>query len=173
LLLAAVSEFWQRLAPTLGEPQGTARGARDAAGAVSLARYSALLESKEEVGMDPTVRIEFDGNTGFWFELFGQDEVGPGTSVELEGGVRLTYTDAYIAKGIDAANWIEIALMIPPAAVSAAAIARTIAERLVRRGPEPDKVRRVEIQRRTVEFEEGEIRRVIEELIRELPADDA
>ena len=38
----------------------------------------------------------------------------PGTSVELEGGVRLTYADAYIAKGIDAANWIEIALMIPP-----------------------------------------------------------
>ena len=53
--------------------------------------------------------------------------------------------------------------------MSAAAIAKTIADRLVRRGPEPDKVRRVEIRRITVEFEEGEIRRVIEELIENSP----
>jgi len=132
-----------------------------------------LFRSEGSGQVEPIIRIEFEGGTAFWFDLFGQDEVGPGTSVKLEGGVLLTYTGAYIGKGIDAASWIEIALMIPPAIVSTAVVAKTIADRLVSRGPQPGNVRRLEIQRRTVEFEQGEIRRVIEETIRELPTGDA
>jgi hypothetical protein len=117
------------------------------------------------------IRIEFEGDGGFWFDLFGQGEVGPGTSVDLDGGTRLTYENAHIEKGIDAANWIEIALAIPIAVDATANIAQRISAWLVNHGPQRDKVTRLEIHRRTVEFEEDKITRVIEETIRELPGD--
>jgi hypothetical protein len=113
--------------------------------------------------VDIAIGIEYVGDSGFLFDLFAGDEVGPGSTVTLEDGTTITYDTAYMTKGFDATQWISLALQIPGAVVSAAVVVGW----LMKHGPSRERVKKTTIERTVVEFDEGEIRRVIEEKIEE------
>jgi hypothetical protein len=116
----------------------------------------------EARGTELRIRIEYVGAPDFWFDLLpDSDVVGPGATADMGEGATLTYSDAFMGKGADVLQWVELALQIPNALVSIGLIAHW----LITRGPKPDQVRGVTIEREKVEYSEGEIVRVIREKI--------
>lgn len=101
------------------------------------------------------------GGPNFLPALFGTKEVIPGSRVTLDDGSTITYEDAHELRSVDANTVIMLVIGIPGAVVSATRIASW----LVRRGPKREAVATMTINRLIVEYDEGEIRRVIDETI--------
>jgi hypothetical protein len=111
-----------------------------------------------------SIRIEID-TTGpnFLPELFDAEEVKEGAHVTFDDGSMITYAEKQEMRSIDAGVVIVIVLSIPGAVVST----KKIVSWLMKRGPKPEHVDTVLVDRHIVEYNEGEIQRVIDELIQE------
>jgi hypothetical protein len=99
----------------------------------------------------------------FLLDLFDTDRVSTGSLVTLDDGSTITYAGHHEIRSAGAADVIMIVLGIPAAVLSAT----EIASRLVKRGPKRDAVETLTINRHIVEYDEGEIRQVIDEIIEE------
>lgn len=111
-----------------------------------------------------TVEIEIH-TTGpnFLPDLFDAEEVTEGTHVTFADGSTITYSDTQYLRSIDVGAVIMIVLSIPATVLST----KEIVSWLVKRGPKPQHVDTLLIDRRIVEYTEGDIQRVIDELIQE------
>jgi hypothetical protein len=110
-----------------------------------------------------TIRLEMFMRDGpnFLPDLFGTDEVRAGSQVTLDDGSTITFEGADELRSASISDVIMLLLAIPPSVLSA----MEIASRLKGRGPKRDAIETLTIDRQIVEFDEGEIRRVIDEKI--------
>ena len=91
--------------------------------------------------------------------LFGQAEIGEGQSIEIAEGIAMTYERSVIRRGFGSPEVITLALSFP-VGVSASFIAAWIYDKL-----KGTKVERIFVDRTEVQFDEGSIKKVIEEKI--------
>ncbi len=92
--------------------------------------------------------------------LLGKSEICAGDVIDVGQGVLLTYNGTYARKALDFPEVIMLSVSIP-AATAARILANWLWEKLRGRS-----ITQIEIDRTTVEFNEGEIKRVIQEKIR-------
>jgi hypothetical protein len=91
------------------------------------------------------------------FDLLGKSQACTGDIIELDQEASLTYKGTYMRK---ASGFPEVVMLIAsiPTSIAAGIIANWLWEKLKGRS-----VTQIEIDRTIVEFEEGEIKRVIHE----------
>ena len=93
------------------------------------------------------------------FDLLGKSQVCAGDIIDLEQGVSLTYKGTYGRKALGFPEIIMLSAYIPTG-IAAGVLANWLWGKLRGRN-----ITQIEIDRTTVEFEKGEIKRVIHEKI--------
>jgi len=99
----------------------------------------------------------YDGSLAF--DLLGKSQVCTGDIIDLDQGVSLTYKGTYMRKALGFPEIIMLSASIP-IGIAAGVLANWLWEKLRGRN-----ITQIEMDRTTVEFEEGEIRRVIHEKV--------
>jgi len=95
------------------------------------------------------------------FKLLGKSQICAGDVIDVGQGVFLIYDGRYGRKAMDFPEIIMLSASLP-SAVAARVLANWLWQKL-----KGQKITQIEIDRTIVEFDEGEIKRVIQEKIRE------
>lgn len=109
------------------------------------------------------VELFMAGGPDFLPDLFVTYAVRPGSQVTLDDGSTIEYEGADELRSADATDVIMLVLNIPHAVVDTALIVSC----LIKHGPRREHVKTITINRHIVEYSEGDIRRVIDEIVEE------
>jgi hypothetical protein len=106
--------------------------------------------------------IETQRDATLLWDLLDGDSAAPGDQVEVAPGIRLIYTTAEETKGLDLPWTYHFVIELAGGITSGAAIAGWIYSRLSqKRG----KIRRIEVNERECELDQGQITRIIDRKI--------